>query len=781
MARRCRFLVATARWRRRGRWSPITTSAGVGYEVVDANSGSCLDIASTSTADAAQTNEWQCLGATRTSQVWQVYPFGTSFELVSLKSGRCLDLTNGSSSNNTVLQQWDCGGGQNTNQLWTLHENSSEGAPETMNGGPYMMHPAASASLCVDVSGGNKANGTAIQAFSCNNTAAQSWSLAPVSTALGNGYHVVDGNSGSCLDVSAVSTADGAKMDEWQCLGATRLSQVFQFVSFGSSFELVSMNSGKCLDLTNGSTANNTILQQWDCSEGANYHQLWNLSPITRTASLISASATAVSASPTVAVTGQTVVVTSKVSAASGVPAGTVTFSVNGREYSSVVLNSGTASVSIRGLANGTQSITAQYAGGPGFAGSSSSVEVSVAESTIGVQAFGADAFVDSIGVQTHLSYVNTNYYSAWPKVLAELKSSGIRHVRDGFVSTQPFLNEHQQLAAAGIGATIGVPLDFSMTTSSLESFAQNARDLEALEAPNECDNGNNCGSNGTAGLLNAVAFMPTLMAAGRALQIPVVGPSFVNPLSYAVPGNISSLMNYNNLHVYFGGRNPGSQGWGGGDAQDHLYGSLPFWVDMAHEDAPQDGIEITETGYISYPTTNQPWTIPESVEASYEPRLLLLNYSEGIQRTFLYELVDEPLEPGYGLLRSDLSERPAFVSIKSLVGLLSDPGATFTPGKLNYTLAGGDGTIREILMQKRDGSFWLAIWSEQSSYDPSTNTPTPVSTKNVTLALNGPAYAEQIYKFGVTGTLTSSTLSPTQTVTLPINDCVSVVQITPP
>jgi hypothetical protein len=426
--------------------------------------------------------------------------------------------------------------------------------------------------------------------------------------------------------------------------------------------------------------------------------------------------------------------------------------------------------------------MTAAYAGAAAYTSSSNSVQVNVSENSVGQQAASADSFVDSIGVQTHLSYSGTPYYTQWPQVFAELKASGIRHIRDGATTSQFLLAEHQQLAAAGVGALIGVALDTATAPGLLQQFASGARDLDSIEAPNECDDGTNCGINGAAGIANAAAFMHVLDASGHALNVPVVGPSFVNPLSYGFSPNLSQLMNYNNLHMYFGGRNPGSSGWGGGDAQGHRYGSLAFWLDQTSENGPGVPVMITETGYISFPTTSTPWTIPESVEANYKPRILLLAFNAGIARTYLYELVDELAEPGYGLLHNDLSEKPAFVAVKTLTGLLSDRGPAFQPGKLNYTLTGGDATVTTTLLQKRDGSFWLVIWSEQSSYEPSTNTPTPVATQNVTLSLEGPALARTIYQFDKTGSATASSLtSPGQIVSLPIADSLTIVQITPP
>src|SRR5215472_2785471 len=89
--------------------------------------------------------------------------------------------------------------------------------------------------------------------------------------------------------------------------------------------------------------------------------------------------ATAVNLSPASTVFGQLVTLTATVSAASGTPTGTVTFSVDGSALGSLALSStGTATVQISSLSVGNHSITASYAGNSDFSTSVSSTSVLV-------------------------------------------------------------------------------------------------------------------------------------------------------------------------------------------------------------------------------------------------------------------------------------------------------------------------------------------------------------------------------------------------------------------
>src|SRR5579872_6489540 len=268
------------------------------------------------------------------------------------------------------------------------------------------------------------------------------------------------------------------------------------------------------------------------------------------------------------------------------------------------------------------------------------------------------------------MSYVDTPYAN-WQRVMAELQLLGIHHVRDALPLNPAFVKGHQQLAAAGIRCTCGFGFDQAITAAKIIQAARAASDVEALEAPNECDAGTNCGGGGTTGIARVTALLPLLADAGHALQVPVIGPSFTRGESYAATGSIEHSISDGNLHVYFGGRNPGSEGWGAGDRQGHRYGSFDWWIDQSRIDAAEVPALITETGYEAFDNPTRSGTIPVDVESSYLLRTLLLAWKHGIRRTFIYELLDEFPGSGYGLLRHDFSEKPAFVALKNLVALL--------------------------------------------------------------------------------------------------------------
>ncbi|MFC1417980.1 ThuA domain-containing protein [Streptacidiphilus cavernicola] len=114
---------------------------------------------------------------------------------------------------------------------------------------------------CVDVNAASSANGTAVQLYDCNGTAAQSWTVGTDGTLKA---------LGKCMDVTGASTANGAQVQLYDCNGTAAQSWSHQ-----SNGELVNTGSGKCLDATGPSSANLTRLQIWTCADSAN--QQWNI------------------------------------------------------------------------------------------------------------------------------------------------------------------------------------------------------------------------------------------------------------------------------------------------------------------------------------------------------------------------------------------------------------------------------------------------------------------------------------------------------------------------
>ncbi|WP_419706668.1 RICIN domain-containing protein [Promicromonospora sp. NFX87] len=82
-------------------------------------------------------------------------------------------------------------------------------------------------------------------------------------------YVLLNRTSGKALDVSGVSTADGALLHQWTRTNAT--NQQFQFVDAGGGYyKIKARHSGKVLDVSSWSTADGAAIHQWADHGGTN-------------------------------------------------------------------------------------------------------------------------------------------------------------------------------------------------------------------------------------------------------------------------------------------------------------------------------------------------------------------------------------------------------------------------------------------------------------------------------------------------------------------------------
>ncbi|MEZ0075740.1 RICIN domain-containing protein [Planotetraspora sp. GP83] len=116
---------------------------------------------------------------------------------------------------------------------------------------------------CVDARAAASANGTAVQQYSCNDTAAQLWQLQATS----GGYYRVNSNlnAAQAWDDTNVSTADGSPIQLWAYSGGNN-QQWLPVEEAGGTYHFVNRHSGKCLDVPAASTADGVQLQQYTCN-----------------------------------------------------------------------------------------------------------------------------------------------------------------------------------------------------------------------------------------------------------------------------------------------------------------------------------------------------------------------------------------------------------------------------------------------------------------------------------------------------------------------------------
>ena len=150
------------------------------------------------------------------------YP--TKYHIEAFHSGKCLDVPAERQDDNGVLiQQWQCWSDVDSSpqQLWGFDQKETDEF-----GNPVFQIASRSSSYdkCLDVLDGVMRAGQPVQQWDCSaDTVQQRWIQEPTDyyDADDNRYWLYRSkkNRAYCLDVSGVSSANGARLQIWPCHG----------------------------------------------------------------------------------------------------------------------------------------------------------------------------------------------------------------------------------------------------------------------------------------------------------------------------------------------------------------------------------------------------------------------------------------------------------------------------------------------------------------------------------------------------------------------------------
>jgi hypothetical protein len=160
---------------------------------------------------------------------------------------------------------------------WTINANSGDGAhfDGLMNHsdfvgsfGVYEVRSVSASGKCLDVSAGSSADGANVQVYTCNGTAAQTFTFVDLGAFK---MELRAAHSDKCVDVAGGSSANGANIQQWNCSGSST-NQTFTMDVLDWATMKIKLKTGtaanKCADVDGGAGPN---VHQWDCySNNAN-------------------------------------------------------------------------------------------------------------------------------------------------------------------------------------------------------------------------------------------------------------------------------------------------------------------------------------------------------------------------------------------------------------------------------------------------------------------------------------------------------------------------------
>jgi hypothetical protein len=384
--------------------------------------------------------------------------------------------------------------------------------------------------------------------------------------------------------------------------------------------------------------------------------------------------------------------------------------------------------------------------------------------------------FVSSIGVCTHIPYLDTVYNDV-SGVVSALSYLGISHVRDG-LSTYAW-SHLETLANAGIkfdfivNAQHESPTDF---LSHLHTFAlAHPGSISAVEGPNEINHwpvtykglkGFAAGNAMQEAIYRGVKADPALGGVG---VYDLTLSADAGRQAYLNLGDHSGMADYTNMHPYYGGAQP-SFVWS------------KFLAD-AQLPAPGQPTVVTETGAADAPLAIN------GVDATTQAKQILNSLvdaaSYNARATYLYQLVDEANDPTgshvgkhYGLFDSNYHPKRAAMAVRNFIKILGNSaGAGASTGGLTYAVSNLPASGHEILFSKPNGVYDIAVWAEPDIWDDVNHKPIAAPSARVTVNL-----ASSFHTVAVYDPLNSSqplhVYSDTNRVTLSVTDHPLIVEV---
>lgn len=351
---------------------------------------------------------------------------------------------------------------------------------------------------------------------------------------------------------------------------------------------------------------------------------------------------------------------------------------------------------------------------------------------TDGELARSADSFIDSLGIVIKLNRRDTAYKQYDDLIKPRLQELGISHVRDEARPNATHMQRKlQDLASIGIKSTLIMDPRWKVTPVNAVALVKKmAGAIEAVEGPNEWDLRPDLEYQGQSypqGVKNFQRDLYKAMKKDAATKdIPVLSASFADSDNIVQSRKVNCDLG--NLHVYpRGGKSPTNK-------MDREL------IPASKSSCRSKPVFVTEAGY--HNAINK-YGVSEQASAKYLPRLYLEYFNQGIERTYIHQLLDLKSNPkadrpqlNYGLLRYDGSEKPAFFALKNLIAILKDISNTNNNSLdyLDYTITGNTANINHTLLQKKDGDFFLILWQDALSYNGYKKKDTIVSSQSIKL-----------------------------------------------
>lgn len=415
---------------------------------------------------------------------------------------------------------------------------------------------------------------------------------------------------------------------------------------------------------------------------------------------------------------------------------------------------------------------------------------------------YPATAFFNSVGVNTHLYGRAPSPYSNMALIESLLTSLGVTHIRDDLF-LEPVINQNTYYYQ-NIRTLAGLGYKFSMVCFDPLNLIWFTRPDQVVAAFGWCVDPvtGNVGIEQFEGtneppLISAPERNPgvtqfyhnTLYAATRGAaatsKIPVLGPSYIPTLSVmnGVDLRESVPCQAVNMHPYPGCEQPETTSQSGGLLNNQA------WANVAQPVHGVYAIQATEYGYhTSLSDPSSFFGVNDAAKARYLPRALVFAFINGIQRTYLYQLMDDiPPNPAnkessFGLADYSGNPKPSFNAVAGLLALTKPPNPPATGPAWTYSFSGSLTNVNSTILSRTDGSAIICAALNSVSWNHATSTLNAPVTQATNLTIGGAVPSSVVaHVFNDDGTQTSTPLTLSGgTYATQFSDQMTVIEILP-
>lgn len=400
-----------------------------------------------------------------------------------------------------------------------------------------------------------------------------------------------------------------------------------------------------------------------------------------------------------------------------------------------------------------------------------------LSRSKSGVPSLRSDEIVEKFGVNTHLTWNDTNYYTLKDShLIPAMIDLGVRVYRDSLVNPGSWgwvdlPNTYAALAAAGIKRLAVRSQDAAAANYALLQ-TNTASQLWGSEGVNEpADN-----TAATTAATEASAFWDLVRANPTYSGLKLIGPSYhLSTTAASAAGTLVGKVDGLAIHPYPGGAAPE-----GGEASTEAYASVV---------APGAQFFSTEASYHTKTDEAGFQGVSELAAAIYGLRMIVDHLVvRKYGGSFWYEMMSAnpgwnagTFERAFGLLDEFGAKRKQFYAVKAFLTNLADPGATFSAPIIAPTLSGANPNVKLDALARRDGSYDLLVRNAVSIWNQSTKADIIVAdvTETVTLPSGFMSASTMRLNENTNPSWVQQTLSGSA-VTVPVGPGVTILRIAP-